>query len=84
MDLRTELERFISTELVADGEARPLSPDDDLLDGGIIDSAGILQLVGHLEERFGFQVSDDELTAENFRTIDDLARFVEAKNRAQH
>lgn len=83
MDLRTELERFISTELVGDGETKPLSPDDDLLDGGIIDSAGILQLVGYLEERFGFQVADDELTAENFRTVDDLARFVEAKTQSQ-
>ncbi len=83
MDLRTELERFISTELVADGDGKPLSPDDDLLDGGIIDSAGILQLISYLEERFGFQVSDEELTAENFRTVDDLASFVEAKTQAQ-
>ena len=83
MDLREELERFILSELVADVDTKSLSPDDDLLDGGVIDSAGILLIIGYLEERFGFEVTDDELTAENFRTVDDLARFVQAKTTAQ-
>jgi acyl carrier protein len=60
-----------------------LSPDEDLLERGIVDSAGIVQLIGYLEERYGVEVTDDELLPENFRTVDDLARFVRAKTEAR-
>jgi acyl carrier protein len=83
MDFRTEIERFILSELLSDGDATSLSPDDDLLDGGVIDSAGIVQLIEYLEERFAIEVTDDELIPENFRTVDELARFVQGKTQAQ-
>jgi acyl carrier protein len=82
MDVKEELERFILTELVSDGDVKSLSSSDDLLDRGVIDSAGIVELVSYLEERFGVEVNDDELLPENFRTVDDLARFVQTKTDA--
>lgn len=61
--------------------ARNLEFDDEdsLLDAGVIDSLGILDLVGFLEETFGIQASDEDLNPENFDSIATLVRFVESK-----
>jgi acyl carrier protein len=83
VDVTRELEQFILTELATDGGVTSLAPDDDLLALGLVDSLGMIQLVAHLEQKFGIQVSDDELVPSNFQTLGDLARFVEDKTRAQ-
>ena len=53
--------------------------EDSLLDAGVIDSLGILDLVAFLEETFGVQASDEDLNPENFDGIATLVRFVESK-----
>jgi acyl carrier protein len=60
----------------------PLDDHAALLTSGIIDSLGMLDLVGFLEKSFAIQLSDDELTPENFASIASLTLFVEMK-RAQ-
>lgn len=55
------------------------SDEDSLLDAGVIDSLGILDLVGFLEEAFGIQASDEDLNPENFDSIATLVAFVESK-----
>jgi acyl carrier protein len=50
-----------------------------LLQSGIIDSMGILDLVGHIETEFGISVADDDLVPENFGSIEAIATFVENK-----
>ena len=60
--------------------SRQLGDDDSLLDARLIDSLGILELVGYLEETFAIQLTDDELTAENFDSIGALARFVSQRS----
>jgi acyl carrier protein len=49
--------------------------------GGLpeLDSMAVVELVAALEARFGFEVSDDEITGEVFETLGSLAAFVEAK-----
>jgi acyl carrier protein len=56
-----------------------LRDDDLLLEGGIVDSAGVMSLVLFLEERFGIQILDEELFAENFATVERIAAFVARK-----
>lgn len=58
---------------------RALGDDDHLLTNGILDSLGVLEVVGYLESEFGITVSDDDLLPEHFETLRRLARFVEAK-----
>ena len=55
---------------------RDLGDEDSLLDAQLIDSLGILELVGYLEETFAIEVTDDDLSPENFDSIGALARFV--------
>lgn len=57
----------------------PIAGDDNLLESGIIDSLGILDLVSFLEQEFVIVVADDELIPENFQSVDRLTLFVEQK-----
>jgi acyl carrier protein len=56
-----------------------LKDSDTLLESGILDSLGVLDLVNFLEREFSVGVVDDELIPENFQTIDRISAFVESK-----
>lgn len=58
---------------------RQLSDDTALLETGIVDSIGVLEIVAFVEQSFAVTVSDDDLLPENFGSIACIARFVEAK-----
>jgi len=58
---------------------RTLGDNDPLLENGIVDSMGVLDIVSFLEAEFGVIASDDELIPENFRTIQSIAGYVEKK-----
>jgi acyl carrier protein len=60
-------------------EANPLEVDTSLLDQGIIDSTGVLEVIGFIEETFGITVEDSELLPENLDSIEGIARFVMRK-----
>ena len=45
----------------------------------MIDSTGVLELVGYLEDTFGIRIRDDELLPENLDTIDNIVGFVTRK-----
>ena len=53
--------------------------DESLLESGIIDSMGVLQLVAFLERTCGIKVEDDDLMPENFDTIAAITSFIERR-----
>ena len=79
MDNIKILTEYIEKEL-AKGRKTQILPDDDLLSEGIIDSLGILQLVGFIEEKFNFQIADEDVVLENFLSISALNQFLQSKN----
>lgn len=56
-----------------------LGEDDHLLANGILDSLGVLDVVGYLEQEFGLTVADEDLVPEHFQTLRSLTAFVEAR-----
>jgi len=56
-----------------------LEADTSLLDQGIIDSTGVLEVIGFIEETFGITVEDSELLPENLDSIEGISRFVMSK-----
>ncbi len=76
-----ELENFLLTEIVVDQNIESISPDDDLIMKGIIDSLGIMKLVAYLEDTCKIIVSDDDLIPENFQTIEKLEKLIEIKRK---
>jgi acyl carrier protein len=69
---------FLRSNIVFD-ESRVIPDDESFLTAGILDSTGILELIGFLEERFGVHFRDDELIAGNFDSLSQVSRFVAAK-----
>ncbi len=55
-----------------------------LLDTGLLDSLGILDVVGFVEQKYGILLGDEELVPENFQTIEHLAAFLAKKQSAAH
>ncbi len=74
MDVRSELRRFVSGELLGGSE---VSDSDDLLQNGL-DSLSILRLSVFIEDRLGVAVPDEAVVPDNVRSIDALVRFVES------
>jgi len=60
-----------------------INDDSLLLDNGIIDSLGFLDLICFLEKEFNIKVSDEDLLPENFETIKIIGAFVESKTNSQ-
>jgi len=63
---------------------RNLSDEDLLLENGILDSLGVLELVTYLEQEFKISVADEDLVPENFQTIARLTAFVREKSLGNH
>jgi acyl carrier protein len=61
------------------GQDEGLKDDTSFLDGGIIDSTGILELVNFLEEQFAIKVDDEELVPENLDSIINVVAYLEKK-----
>lgn len=64
---------FYVTDLAA------LADEDSLLDKGIVDSTGMLELIGFIESSFEITVDDDEMLPENLDSVSRLVAFVESK-----
>ncbi len=77
--IRGELAEFIVTNyLFGDGSRAPR--DDDLLvEEGVIDSTGILELIEFLESNFGIEVAEAETVPANLGSVASLTRFVVGK-----
>lgn len=54
----------------------PLDEDAPLLRSGVIDSIGVIELVGFLEVTFGVSIPEHEITEENLGTLGAIGRFV--------
>ena len=61
------------------GEGGQFTDGESFLEAGIIDSTGVLELVGFLEATFGIAVADEELVPANLDSVDNVVRFVQRK-----
>ena len=74
-----QLRDFISETFLFGQSCNALSLSDSLLQRGIIDSTGVLELVAFVEEQFHVSVRDEELTPANFDSIGSLVAYLQRK-----
>ncbi len=76
--VRARVRDFLRTTfyLADQGE---LKDDTPLLETGIVDSTGVLEVIQFLEEAFAFHVEDDEIVPENLDSVERLAQYVSRK-----
>ena len=77
-----EIRSYIVKNFLFGVDDGALTHEDSLLEKGVIDSTGVLEMVAFLDEKFGVTVLDDELVPSNFDSIKSLAAFVTRKREA--
>lgn len=77
--LMEDIRRFVSDNFLFGQSSAGISDDDSFLEKGIMDSTGVLQLVGFIQEHFTLMLDDDELLPENLDSIRRVASFVRRK-----
>jgi acyl carrier protein len=61
------------------GDGSKLREDTSFLRDSIVDSTGMLELIGYLEQEFGVKVEDTELIPENLDSVNNIADFIRRK-----
>lgn len=74
-DVARQLMNFVCDNFTHANE-ETLNADDLLLDDGIVDSLGLLEIVEFMEGHFGLSVTLTDMSPENFSTINTMAGFV--------
>jgi acyl carrier protein len=77
-EIEDEVQSFVRSNF-QNGQPFDLQPDDSLLEKGLIDSSGVLELVAFLEERYEIKVEDEELTPDNLDSVRNVAAYVSRK-----
>ena len=73
-ELGKQIKNFIQENFIFDG--KDIAPETSLIGSGTIDSTGIIDVIGYLEQTFGILFEDDELVAENFDSIAKIQGFM--------
>lgn len=80
-DVLRRVKEFIAANFYVT-EPELLGPDAPLVEDGIIDSTGMLELIAFLESEFGLAIRDEEMLPENLGSIRRIGAFV-ARKRAE-
>ena len=75
MALRDTLSRFIAERLVQDRDAT-IDPNESLLDRGLVDSVGLLNLITFLESETGVRIPEEAMIPEHFESVVSMEALV--------
>lgn len=78
METKQQIREFVTSNFYV---ADPASLEDatSLLEQGIVDSTGVLEVIGFIETAFGITVEDSEMLPDNLDSIERIASFVARK-----
>jgi acyl carrier protein len=80
--MQQQIRQFILSSFLFTDDQSKLKDEDSLLEQGIMDSTGVLELVAFLESEFGIQIADNELVPENLDSVNRINAFVGRKQGA--
>jgi len=78
--ITTQVKTFIVDNFLFGQGGDKITDDASLMDNGIVDSTGVLELVAFLEETWSIAVEDEELVPENLDTLGNITRFIQRKS----
>ena len=81
--IETTIRQFIADNFLFRDDRTALDDDESLLDAGLIDSTGVLELVGFLESQFSIQLSDEDIVPANLDSVRAIVSFVIGKLKVQ-
>lgn len=74
-----EIRQFVVENFLFGQNDKQVNDEQSFLESGIIDSTGVLELIGFLESQYGISIADDELVPANLDSVGRVARFVDEK-----
>ena len=77
--IEQQIRNFIIETFLFGESNNGLKDTDSLLETGIIDSTGVLELIAFIEETYGIKVKDEELIPENLDSIENVSEFIRRK-----
>ena len=77
MDIKAQIRQYIARNLLFSDNGFKYGDDASFLEEGIVDSLGIMDLVCFIEETFGLTVTDEDLTPDNFDSVNKLANYIQ-------
>ncbi len=83
MFIEDEIRKCIEDTFILDGEDH-FGDEDSLLEKGVIDSTGVLELVALIEEKYDFKIKDEEISPENLDSIKNISQFIQSKLNFSH
>jgi acyl carrier protein len=78
-DIKQQITDFITSNFLFDDTQTNLDEKQSLLETGVIDSTGVLELIAFIEETFSIKVEDEEIIPENLDTILDITYYIKKK-----
>lgn len=81
MDPETQIRDYIAKNLLYSTSGFNYPDTTSFLEEGIVDSAGVMELVLYVEEHFGISVEDTEIVPDNFDSVSKLAEYVRRKQK---
>lgn len=79
VDLIDEIRQYICGTMLIGLSDQSIEPDESLVQRGIVDSTGVLELVEFLQDRYGISVKDEEITTDNLDTLNSITAFLQQK-----
>lgn len=79
MEIKEQVRQFILDNFMMGRDPEELKDSGSLLEMNIIDSTGVLEMVGFLEETFGITIEDDELIPENLDSLVKIENYIKRK-----
>jgi acyl carrier protein len=77
--IQGQVRAFVTDTFLFGDASQIVSEDSSLIEAGIVDSTGVLELVAFVEDAFGIQVADAEIVPANFDSIARIAGYVAGK-----
>lgn len=78
-DIENKILAHLQQVVNESGQTEQVTSNTELLGLGLLDSIGLVGLIGFIEENFGIQLSDDEIAPELFESPGSIAAFVQSK-----
>jgi acyl carrier protein len=79
MEIEAQVRKYVAQNLLFSDNGFEYDDDVSFLQEGIVDSVGVLELVLFVEETFGVNVNDQEITPDNFDSVNKLANYIRSK-----
>lgn len=76
MTMKKTIRQYILENLLFTEDESILHDSDSFLDGGIIDSTGVMEIILFIEDTFDIKINDNEMLPVNLDSVDNLEAFI--------